>query len=37
VIGGGLIGLINLIEIILVLTTQRRIGDNIVNTVVVKA
>jgi len=37
VIGGGLIGLINLIEIILVLTTQRRIGDNIANTVVVKA
>ena len=37
VIGAGLLGLINIIEIVLIVATQRRIGDNIAKTVVVRA
>jgi uncharacterized RDD family membrane protein YckC len=37
VLGPTILVLINVIEILLVLTTQRRIGDNIAKTVVVKA
>ncbi len=36
-LGAGLLAAINLIEVVLVLTTQRRIGDNIAKTVVVRA
>ena len=37
ILGPGLLGIINIVEIFLVLTTQRRIGDNIAQTVVVRA
>lgn len=37
VLGSGLLGLINIVEVVMVLTTQRRIGDNIAQTVVVRA
>lgn len=37
VLGSGMLGLINIVEVVLVLTTQRRIGDNIAKTVVVRA
>ncbi len=37
ILGPGVVGIVNIVEIVLVLSTQLRIGDNIAKTVVVRA